>query len=83
MMATQRTPENEGLELGFYSTLEAIGYAHPSEISRRCSVPQEIVDSWLNERRSGGWLDFEPSTGTYSLGCAWPPIANRAYDLDV
>ena len=77
--------------VAFLNTVAKVGCEVEGVDDHANLVDEGIMDSlalvevvaWLENRKATGWIDFEPSTGTYSLGCAWPPIANRAYALDV
>ncbi len=55
-----------GDELGLYREL-ATGKATPAELARRTDTNERYVREWLGNQAAGGYVDYDPASGTYSL----------------
>jgi hypothetical protein len=56
-----------GDKLGLYRALAGAGGLTPIELARRASVSERYVREWLNAQAAGGYLDYDPAGGTYTL----------------
>jgi hypothetical protein len=56
-----------GDKLGLYRALAGAGGLTPIEVARRASVSERYVREWLNAQAAGGYLDYDPAGGTYTL----------------
>lgn len=56
-----------GIKLGLYDTLAKIGSATPGELAERSGTNERYVREWLINQASGGYIEYEPESGKYSL----------------
>src|SRR3954468_19472306 len=56
-----------GDRLGLYRALAADGPATPAELAERTGTAERYVREWLNGQAAGGYVEYDPATGTYSL----------------
>jgi SAM-dependent methyltransferase len=56
-----------GDKLGLYRALAGAGGVTPVELARRTGVSERYVREWLNGQAAGGYVDYDPSSGTYTL----------------
>src|SRR5438067_1211179 len=56
-----------GDKLGLYRALAGAGGLTPVELARRSGVAERYVREWLNAQAAGGYVDYDPSGGTYTL----------------
>jgi SAM-dependent methyltransferase len=56
-----------GDKLGLYRALAGAGGLTPVELARRTGVAERYVREWLNAQAAGGYVEYEPSSGTYTL----------------
>ena len=56
-----------GDKLGLYRALAGAGPLTPVELSRRAGVTERLVREWLNAQAAGGYVEYEPDTGSYTL----------------
>src|SRR5258708_11341007 len=56
-----------GQKLGLYKALAEDGPATPAALAERTSTKERYVREWLINQASGGYVDYDPATGTYSL----------------
>jgi SAM-dependent methyltransferase len=56
-----------GDKLGLYRALAGAGPLTSVELSRRTGVAERYLREWLNAQAAGGYVEYEPSTGTYTL----------------
>jgi SAM-dependent methyltransferase len=56
-----------GDKLGLYRALGESEALTPSELAERCGVTERYVREWLNAQAAGGYVDYDPATGRYSL----------------
>jgi SAM-dependent methyltransferase len=68
-----------GDKLGLYRALAGAGALTPVELARRTGVAERYVREWLNAQAAGGYVEYEPATGTYTLP---PEQANALTDTD-
>jgi ubiquinone/menaquinone biosynthesis C-methylase UbiE len=55
-----------GHRLGLYRAL-AEGRATPEELAERAQCSPRYVAEWLRGQAAGGYIDYEPSTGSFAL----------------
>jgi len=55
-----------GHRLGLYQALAA-GPADPGELAERTRTNVRYVGEWLRGQAAGGYVDYDPATGTYSM----------------
>ena len=55
-----------GHRLGLYRALAA-GPADPGELAERTRTNVRYVGEWLRGQAAGGYVDYDPATGTYSM----------------
>jgi SAM-dependent methyltransferase len=55
-----------GERLGLYKAL-AGGALTPSELAGRTGTDERYVREWLNSQAAGGYVEYDPAAGTYSL----------------
>jgi SAM-dependent methyltransferase len=56
-----------GDKLGLYRALAGAGALTPVELSRRAGVGERYVREWLNAQAAGGYVEYDPAAGTYTL----------------
>jgi SAM-dependent methyltransferase len=56
-----------GDKLGLYRAMAGAGGLTPVELARRSGVAERYVREWLNAQAAGGYVDYEPADGTYTL----------------
>ena len=56
-----------GDKLGLYRALAGGDGLTPVELARRCEVNERYVREWLNAQAAGGYVDYDPVGGSYSL----------------
>jgi SAM-dependent methyltransferase len=67
-----------GDKLGLYRTLAGAGGLTPGELARRAGVAERYVREWLNAQAAGGYVEYDPADGTYTL----PPEQTMALTDD-
>src|SRR5712691_2002508 len=55
-----------GDKLGLYKAL-AKGAATPAELAKRTGTIERYVREWLNNQAAGGYVTYDPKSGSYSL----------------
>ena len=55
-----------GHRLGLYQALAA-GPADPGDLAERTHTNVRYVGEWLRGQAAGGYVDYDPATGTYSM----------------
>ncbi|MFA9459682.1 class I SAM-dependent methyltransferase [Thiohalorhabdus sp. Cl-TMA] len=58
---------NLGHKLGLYRALADAGTLTPGQLAARTGTRERYVREWLSNQAAGGYLDYDPATGTYSL----------------
>jgi SAM-dependent methyltransferase len=56
-----------GDKLGLYRALAGTGALTPVELARRTNVSERYVREWLNAQAAGGYVNYDPADGTYTL----------------
>jgi SAM-dependent methyltransferase len=56
-----------GDKLGLYRALAGAGGLTPTELARRSGVSERYVREWLNAQAAGGYVEYDPDRGTYTL----------------
>src|SRR5271165_563753 len=56
-----------GDKLGLYRALAGAGGMTPVELARRTAVSERYVREWLNAQAAGGYVEYDPLSGTYTL----------------
>ena len=56
-----------GDRLGLYRALAGAGGLAPVELARRTGVSERYVREWLNAQAAGGYVEYDPAAGTYTL----------------
>ena len=56
-----------GDKLGLYRGLAGAGGLTPAELAGRTGASERYVREWLNAQAAGGYVEYEPTDGTYTL----------------
>jgi SAM-dependent methyltransferase len=56
-----------GDKLGLYRALAGSGPLAPEELAERAGVAERYVREWLNNQAAGGYVDYDPESGRYTL----------------
>jgi SAM-dependent methyltransferase len=56
-----------GDRLGFYRALADVGPLTPAELAERTGTAERYVREWLNAQAAGGYVDYDPDSGRYTL----------------
>jgi SAM-dependent methyltransferase len=56
-----------GDRLGYYQALADHGPTTPAELAERTSTDQHYTREWLNAQAAGGFVEYDASTGRYTL----------------
>jgi hypothetical protein len=56
-----------GDRLGFYHALAGAGPLTPAELAERTGTAERYVREWLNAQAAGGYVDYDPDSGRYTL----------------
>jgi SAM-dependent methyltransferase len=56
-----------GDRLGLYRALAEAGPLEPAELAKRTGTRERNVREWLNAQAAGGYVDYDPETGRYTL----------------
>src|SRR5436305_6166585 len=56
-----------GDKLGFYRALAGNGGLSPTELADRTGAAERYVREWLNAQAAGGFVEYDPDSGLYSL----------------
>jgi SAM-dependent methyltransferase len=56
-----------GDKLGLYRALADAGACTPVELARRSQVSERYVREWLNAQAAGGFVEYDPVSGRYTL----------------
>jgi SAM-dependent methyltransferase len=56
-----------GDKLGLYRAMAGAGGLTPVELARRTGVSERYVREWLNAQAAGGYVDYDPADGSYTL----------------
>jgi SAM-dependent methyltransferase len=56
-----------GDKLGLYRALAGAGPLRPTELAERSGASERYVREWLNAQAAGGYVDYDPAGGRYTL----------------
>src|SRR4051812_22485764 len=56
-----------GDKLGLYRAMAGAGGLTPVDLARRTGVSERYVREWLNAQAAGGFVEYDPDRGAYSL----------------
>jgi SAM-dependent methyltransferase len=56
-----------GDKLGLYRALAGAGALSPAELAERTGSAERYVREWLNAQAAGGYVDYDPESGRYTL----------------
>src|SRR3984957_17832633 len=56
-----------GDRLGLYRGLAGTGGLSPAELAERTGATERYVREWLNAQAAGGYVDYDPDSGRYTL----------------
>jgi Methyltransferase domain len=56
-----------GDRLGYYRALAGAGPTTPAELAARTCTDAHYTREWLNAQAAGGFVDYDPTTGGYTL----------------
>ncbi len=56
-----------GQKLGLYKALAEAGPLTPQELAERTGTVERYVREWLINQAAGGYVEYDPATGRYSL----------------
>ena len=56
-----------GDKLGYYRALAHAGPLSPAQLAARTGTAERYVQEWLNAQAAGGYVDYDPVTGRYTL----------------
>ena len=56
-----------GDRLGLYKAMAGAGPLTPAELAERTGTAERYVREWLNAQAAGGFVDYDPDTGRYTL----------------
>ena len=56
-----------GDKLGLYRALAGAGPLTPAELAERTGTAERYVREWLNAQAAGGYVEYDPDSGRYSL----------------
>ncbi len=56
-----------GDRLGLYKALAGAGPLTPAELAQRTGTAERYVREWLNAQAAGGYVDYDPDSGRYTL----------------
>jgi SAM-dependent methyltransferase len=56
-----------GDKLGYYRAMAASGPITPSRLAEDTGTSEPYAREWLNAQAAGGWIEYDPSTGRYTL----------------
>jgi SAM-dependent methyltransferase len=56
-----------GDKLGLYRAMAGAGPLTPDEVAQRTSTAERYVREWLNNQAAGGYVEYDPASGRYTL----------------
>ena len=56
-----------GQKLGLYKAMAGAGPLTPAELAQRTGTVERYIREWLINQAAGGYVEYHPSTGRYSL----------------
>src|SRR5262249_41364887 len=63
-----------GDRLGLFKDLAAHGPATSAELAARADVQERYAREWLSAMAAGGYLDYDPTSGRFSLPAEHAPV---------
>jgi hypothetical protein len=60
-------PTYVGDQLGIYKAMAGAGDLTPEQLSDKTELNQRLLQEWLNSQAAGGYVEYNPSDGTYIL----------------
>jgi hypothetical protein len=61
-----------GEKFGLYTALAAIGPSTVGQVAEWTKIGREPIGHWMKEQAAAGYLDYDRSTGHFSLWCELP-----------
>jgi 2-polyprenyl-3-methyl-5-hydroxy-6-metoxy-1,4-benzoquinol methylase len=56
-----------GQKLGLYKAIAEAGPVTPAELAQKTNTNERYIREWLLNQAAGGYVDYDPATGRYSL----------------
>src|SRR5689334_13637395 len=56
-----------GDRLGLYRALAGSGPLTPAELAKKTDTAERYVREWLNAQAAGGYVEYDPESGRYTL----------------
>ena len=56
-----------GDQLGIYKAMAGAGDLTPEQLSDKTGLDRRLLQEWLNSQAAGGYVEYNPSDGTYNL----------------
>src|SRR5438045_8656688 len=56
-----------GDKLGLYRAMAGAGPLTPDEVAQRTGTAERYVREWLNNQAAGGYVEYDPASGRYTL----------------
>ena len=56
-----------GDKLGLYRAMAGAGPLDPAELARATGVAERYAREWLNNQAAGGYVEYDPGSGRYTL----------------
>ena len=56
-----------GDKLGLYRAMAGAGAADPAELAGATGAAERYVREWLNAQAAGGYVEYDPASGRYTL----------------
>src|SRR3712207_8388752 len=56
-----------GDKLGLFKAMAGAGALTPEELAKKTGTHPRIIKEWLAAQAAGGFVTYNPSTGTYTL----------------
>lgn len=64
-----------GEKFGLYGALAKSGPATADDVSRETGIPVHHVSTWLDAQAQADYLDYDKSSGRFSVYCSLPSAA--------
>lgn len=58
---------NVGHKLGLYAAMAGSGAMTPAQLAQKTQTRERYILEWLNNQAAGGYITYNPATGTYEL----------------
>jgi hypothetical protein len=56
-----------GDKLGLYRAMAGAGPLAPADLAERTGTAERYVREWLNAQAAGGYVEYDPASGRYTL----------------